>query len=243
MILALRSCVMVWCAAWYFLMCRPGIIPCAVTCTPRYFALVVDSSGCAWQPLEVLASGGAQQYVTFRCIHRPFHIVLVCHLEQIHNANTSSHKESASTMTSSAYRRTGVLSMLPTVHPTLNPPTEVPATSSTIVPTQVPDTPAFPSYSETAKRNLPAPYKAIDSFDKELKERASVFEKANIVRSTQPDRSPLRPVEATPSDLKPFYGANVQHQPVSKIMKNPGTYLRCWRPHDGSYSLGGTGRL
>ena len=41
MILALRSCVMVWCAAWYFLMCKPGIIPRAVTCTPRYFALVV----------------------------------------------------------------------------------------------------------------------------------------------------------------------------------------------------------
>ena len=25
---------------------------------------------------------------------------------------------------------------------------------------------------------------------------------------------------ATPSDLKPIYGANIQHQPVSKIMKN-----------------------
>ena len=41
MILAQSSCVMVWCAAWYVLMCRPGIIPCAVTCTSRYFALVV----------------------------------------------------------------------------------------------------------------------------------------------------------------------------------------------------------
>ena len=36
------------------------------------------SSGCEWQPLEVPASGGVQQYVTFRCIHRLFHIVLVC---------------------------------------------------------------------------------------------------------------------------------------------------------------------
>ena len=71
-----------------------------------------------------------------------------------------------------------------------------------------------------AKRNLPAPYKATNSFDKDLKERVSVFEKANIVRSTQSHRSPLRRLAATPSDLKPIYGANIQHQPVSKSMKN-----------------------
>ena len=106
------------------------------------------------------------------------------------------------------------------VHPTMNPPARAPAGPSTVVPPQVPDTPAFPSYSETAKRNLPASYKATDSFDKDLKERASVFEKANIVRSTQSHRSPLRRLAATPSDLKPIYGANKQHQPVSKIMKN-----------------------
>ena len=107
------------------------------------------------------------------------------------------------------------------VHPTtMNRPARAPAAPPTTVPPQVPDTPAFPSYSEIAKRNLPASYKATDSLDKDLKERASVFEKANIVRSTQSHRSPLRRLAATPSDLKPFYGANIRHQPVSKIMKN-----------------------
>ena len=33
-------------------------------------------------------------------------------------------------------------------------------------------------------------------------------------------RSPLRRLAATPSGLKPIYGANIQHQPVSKIMKD-----------------------
>ena len=61
---------------------------------------------------------------------------------------------------------------------------------------------AFPSYSEMAKRNLPASYKATDSFDKDLKEWTSVFEKANIARSTLSHRSPLRRLAATPSDLK-----------------------------------------
>ena len=75
------------------------------------------------------------------------------------------------------------------VHPTLNPPARVPATPPTIVPSHVRDTPEFPSYSEMAKRNLSASYKATDSFDKDLKERASLFEKANIVRSTQSHRS------------------------------------------------------
>ena len=56
------------------------MIPRAVTGTPRYFALVVVCilpvvNG---SHLKLPASGGAQQYVTFRCIHRPFHIVLVC---------------------------------------------------------------------------------------------------------------------------------------------------------------------
>ena len=67
---------------------------------------------------------------------------------------------------------------------------------------------------------LPTFCKATDSFNRDLKERASVFEKANIVRSTQSHRSPLRRLTASPSDLKPIYGANIQHQPVSKIMKN-----------------------
>ena len=71
-----------------------------------------------------------------------------------------------------------------------------------------------------AKRNLPASYKAKDSFDKNLKEWVSVFEKPNIVRSTKSHRSPLRRLPATPSDLQPIYGTNIQHQPVSKIMKN-----------------------
>ena len=62
-------------------------------------------------------------------------------------------------------------------HPTMNPPARSPAAPPTTVPPQVPVTPAFPSYSEMAKRNLPASYKATDSFDKDLKERASVFEK------------------------------------------------------------------
>ena len=107
------------------------------------------------------------------------------------------------------------------VHPkTMNPPARAPAAPQTTVPPQVPDIPAFPSYSEMAKRNLPASYKDTDSFYKDLKERASVFEKANIVRSTQSHRSPLRRLAASPSDLKPIYGANIQHQPVSKIMKN-----------------------
>ena len=106
------------------------------------------------------------------------------------------------------------------VHPRMNPPALAPVDPPTTVPPQVPDTPAFPSFSEMAKRNLPASYRAIDLFDKDIKERASVFEKANIVRSTQSHRSPLRQLAATPSDLKPIYGANIQHQPVSKIMKN-----------------------
>ena len=105
------------------------------------------------------------------------------------------------------------------VHPTLNPPARLPATPSTTVPQQVPDNPAFPSYSEIVKRNLPSSYKATDLFDKDVKERASVFEKADIVRSTQSHRSSLRRLAATPSDRKPVYGANIQHQPVSKIMK------------------------
>ena len=90
---------------------------------------------------------------------------------------------------------------------------------------QYPHSPAFPSDSEMANRNLQASYKATDSFDKDLKERASVFEKANIVRSTQSHRSPLRRLAAPTSDLKPIYGANIQHQPVSKIMKNIGDVL------------------
>ena len=102
----------------------------------------------------------------------------------------------------------------------MNPPARAPAAPPTTVPPQAPDTPAFPSYSEMAKRNLPASYKATDSFDKDLKERVPVFEKANIVRSTQSHRSPLRRLAATPSDLRPIYGANIQHQPVSKIMQN-----------------------
>ena len=106
------------------------------------------------------------------------------------------------------------------VHPTMNPPARAPAAPLTKVPPQVPDTPAFPSYSEMAKRNLSTSYRVTDSFDKDLKERASVFEKANIVRSTQSHRSPLRRLTATPSGLKPIYEANRQHQPVSKIMKN-----------------------
>ena len=78
--------------------------------------------------------------------------------------------------------------------PTMKSPSRAPTAAAppTTVPPQVPDTPAFPSYSEMAKRNLPASCKATDSFDKDLKDRASVFEKANIVRSTQPHRSPLR---------------------------------------------------
>ena len=71
-----------------------------------------------------------------------------------------------------------------------------------------------------AKRNLPASYRAIDSFNKDRNERAFVFEKVNIVRSTQSHRSPLPGLAATPSDLKPIYGANIQHQPMRKIMKN-----------------------
>ena len=106
------------------------------------------------------------------------------------------------------------------VHPIMNPPARAPATPPTIVPSQVPDTPAFSSYSEMAKRNLPASYKASDSFDTDLKEQESVFEKANIVRSTQTHRSALQRLAATPSGLKPIYGANIQHQPVSKVMKN-----------------------
>ena len=106
------------------------------------------------------------------------------------------------------------------MHATINPPARGPATPATIVPFQVPDTPAFPSNSEMVKRNLLASYKATDSFDKDLKERASVFEKANIVRSTQSHRSALGRLAATPSDLRPIYGANIHHQPVSKIMKN-----------------------
>ena len=43
---------------------------------------------------------------------------------------------------------------------------------------------------------------------------------SNIVRSTQPHRSPLRRLAASLSGLNPIYGANIQHQPVSKIMKN-----------------------
>ena len=105
-------------------------------------------------------------------------------------------------------------------HPTMNPPAGAPVAPPTTVPPQVPVTPAFPFYSEMAKRNLPASFKATDSFDKDLNERASVFEKANIVRSTQSPRSPLRRLAATPSDLKPIYGGNIQHQPVSKFMKN-----------------------
>ena len=106
------------------------------------------------------------------------------------------------------------------VHPTLNRPARLPATPSTTLPPQVPDNPAFPSYAEISKRNLPSSYKATDSFDKDLKERTSVFEKANIVRSTQSHRSPRRRLAATPSDLRPIYGGNIQHQPVSNIMKN-----------------------
>ena len=71
------------------------------------------------------------------------------------------------------------------VHSTMHPSARAPAAPSTTVPPQVPDTPAFPSYSEMAKRNLSASYKSTDSFHKDLKQRASVFEKANIVRSTQ----------------------------------------------------------
>ena len=116
MILALRSCVMVLCASWYFLMCRPGIIPCAVTCTPRYFALVVVC-------IRPVANGGHLKSLLLvelsnMCLFAASIDVSIlfsfAHLEQISNAKTSSHKESASTMTSSAYRRTGVLSMLPT---------------------------------------------------------------------------------------------------------------------------------
>ena len=61
---------------------------------------------------------------------------------------------------------------------------------------------------------------ATDPFDKDLKEWTSVFEKANTVRSMQSHRSPIRRLAATPSDLKPIYGAKIQHQPVSKHMKN-----------------------
>ena len=102
----------------------------------------------------------------------------------------------------------------------MDPSAQVPAAPPTTAPHQVPDTAAFPSYSEMAKINLPTSYKATDSFNKDLKERASVFEKANIVRSTQSHRSPLRRLAATPSDMKPIYEANIQHQPVSKITKN-----------------------
>ena len=69
------------------------------------------------------------------------------------------------------------------VHPTMKGLGLLPP-STTVAP-QVPDTPAFPSYSEMAKRNLSASYKTTDSFHEDPKERASVFEKANIVRSTQ----------------------------------------------------------
>ena len=106
------------------------------------------------------------------------------------------------------------------LHPTMNPLARAPAAPATAVPPQVSDTPAFPSYSGMAKRNLLASYKATDSFDKDLKEWASVFEKANIVRSTQSHRSRLRRLAVTPSNLMPIYGANIQHQPVSKIVKN-----------------------
>ena len=71
------------------------------------------------------------------------------------------------------------------VQPTMNPPARAPAALPTKVPPQDLDSPAFPSYSEMAKRNLPTLYKATDSFDKDLKERTSAFEKPNIVRSTQ----------------------------------------------------------
>ena len=106
------------------------------------------------------------------------------------------------------------------VHSTLNRLARAPAAPPTTVAPQVPDTPTFPSGSEMAKRKLPGSYKATDSFDKDLKERTSVFEKANIVRSTQSHRSPLWRLAATLSDLKPIYGANIHHQPVSEIMKN-----------------------
>ena len=67
-----------------------------------------------WQPLEVPASGGAQQYVTFAASIDHYMLFSFAHLEQIRNAKNSSLKESASSMTSSPYRRTGVLSMLST---------------------------------------------------------------------------------------------------------------------------------
>ena len=73
MILALRSCVMVWCAAWYFDSTR-----CYLHSEVFCFGRGLYSSGCERQPIEVPASGGAQQYVNFRGIHQPFHTVLPC---------------------------------------------------------------------------------------------------------------------------------------------------------------------
>ena len=62
-------------------------------------------------------------------------------------------------------------------HPTMIPHARAPAAPPTTVPLQVPDTPAFPFYSEMAKRNLLTSYKATDSFDKDLKERGLYLRK------------------------------------------------------------------
>ena len=71
-----------------------------------------------------------------------------------------------------------------------------------------------------AKRYLPASYEVTEPFDTELKERVSQFEKSNIVRLNAPRRPLLRYLPATATALKPIYRSNIQHQPVSKIMKH-----------------------
>ena len=105
----------------------------------------------------------------------------------INSANKAATEELSKTILNFTTRLTENQSTRPAgdprpVHPTMNPTARAPAAPPTIVLLQVRDTPAFPSYSEMAKRNLLASYKATDSFDKGLKERASVFEKANLVR-------------------------------------------------------------
>ena len=88
------------------------MIPRAVTCTPRYFALVVVcilpvANGSHLKCLLLVELSNMRLFAA-----SIDHSILFsfAHLEQIRNPKTSFHKESASTMTSSAYRRTGVLS-------------------------------------------------------------------------------------------------------------------------------------
>ena len=84
------------------------MIPRAIICTPRYFALVVPL--CILPPsngshLKCLLLAGLGNICGFAASNDHSKLFSFSHLEQICTAKTSSHTESASNMMSSAYRQ------------------------------------------------------------------------------------------------------------------------------------------